>query len=71
MKSSTTVSHACPICRFEPFKTYPDRAVDREIKGLKIYCRNKEVGCGRSWSGESDQINAHLNKCEIGCTTLL
>ena len=54
MKAVTAVSHACPICRVEPFKTYPDRAVDREIKGLKIYCRNKEVGCGCSWSGELD-----------------
>ena len=67
MKTATAVSHACPICRVEPFKTYPDRAIDREIKGLKIYCRNKEVGCGCSWSGELDQIDAHLNKCEIAC----
>ena len=67
MKTATAVSHACPICRVEPFKTYPDRAVDREIKGLKIYCRNKEVGCGCSWSGELDQIDVHLNKCEITC----
>ena len=64
---SESVSHACPICRTEPFKTYPDHAVDREIKGLKIYCRNKEVGYGCSWSGESDQIDVHLNKCEIAC----
>ena len=67
MKAVTAVSHACPICRVEPFKTYPDRAVDREIKGLKIYCRNKEVGCGCSWSGELDQIDVHLNRCEIAC----
>ena len=67
MKATTAVNHACPMCRVEPFKTYPDRAVDREIKGLKIYCRNKEVGCGCSWSGELDKIDAHLNKCEIAC----
>ena len=67
MKAVTAVSHACPICRVEPFKTYPDRAVDREIKGLNIYCRNKEVGCGCSWSGELDQIDVHLSKCEIAC----
>ena len=65
MKATTAVSYACPICRIEPFKTYPDRAVDREIKGLKIYCQNKEVGCG--WSGEMDQVDAHLNKCNIPC----
>ena len=67
MKAATSVSYACPICRVEPFKTYPDRAVDREIKGLKVYCLNKEVGCGCSWSGELDQIDAHLTKCEIAC----
>ena len=31
-----------------PFKVYPDVAADHEIKGLKVYCRNKEVGCGCS-----------------------
>ena len=67
MKAATTVSYACPMCRIDPFKTYPDRAVDREIKGLRIYCRNKEVGCGCNWSGTLDQIDAHLNKCEVAC----
>ena len=42
---------ACTVCCIEPFKMYPDVAVDREIKGLK---RNKGVGCGCSWSGELD-----------------
>ena len=67
MKAATTVSYACPICRTEPFKTYPDHAVDREIKGLRIYCQNKRIGCGCNWSGTLDQIDAHLNKCEIAC----
>ena len=67
MKAATAVSYACPICRIEPFKTYPDRAIDSEIKRLRIYCRNKEVGCGCNWSGELNQIDAHLNKCEIAC----
>ena len=38
MKAATAVSYACPICRTKPFKTYPDRAVDRKIKELRIYC---------------------------------
>ena len=67
MKAATAVSYACPICRIEPFKTYPDLAVDREIKGLKVYCRNKEVGCGCNWLGELNQIDVHLDKCEIAC----
>ena len=67
MKAATAVSYACPICRIEPFKTYPDRAVDREIKGLKIYCQNREVGCGCNWLGELDQIDAHLKNCDIAC----
>ena len=78
MKAATAVSYACPICCIEPFKTYPDRAIDCKIKGLKIYCRNKEVGCG--WSGELDQIdvhliflvsyaamNSHINECPCYC----
>ena len=49
-KSSTVVSHACPMCRQEPFTTFPHREGDREIKMLKVYCPNKNDGCG--WTGE-------------------
>ena len=67
MKTATAVSYSCPICHIEPFKTHPDPGVDREIKGLKIYCRNKEIGCGCNWAGEVNQIDKHLIKCEIAC----
>ena len=51
LQSSTTVSHACPVCREEQFEVYPQIEADREIKGLLVYCLNEEkAGC--SWIGE-------------------
>ena len=67
MKVATAVSYACPICRIESFKTHPDPGVDREVKGLKVYCQNNEVGSGCNWTGEVNQIDEHLRKCEVAC----
>ena len=50
LQSSTTVSHACPVCRKKQFEVYPQTEADREIKGLRVYCLNEEKGCG--WIGE-------------------
>ena len=50
LQSSTTVSHACPVCREEQYKVYPQTEADREIKGLRVHCLNEEKGCG--WIGE-------------------
>ena len=50
LQSSTTVSHACPVCREEQFEVYPQIEADREIKGLRVYCLNQEKGCG--WIGQ-------------------
>ena len=46
MKTSTNLSYSCPMCRVTPLHAYPNRAVDREIKELKVYCPNKKHGCG-------------------------
>ena len=50
LQSSTTVSHACPVCRKEQFEVSPQREADRAIKSLRVYCLNEDKGCG--WIGE-------------------
>ncbi|XP_065903737.1 TNF receptor-associated factor 4-like [Dysidea avara] len=65
---TTSDCDACPMCRVEPLITYCDRAVDREIMELEIYCLNRNDGC--IWVGELSSIDDHLNKgggCMITC----
>ena len=64
LMSSTTMgwgrdymSHACPVCRKEPFTIFPQLKDDREIKALKVYCPNKSDGC--IWTGELVSIIGH------------
>ena len=64
LRSTTTVSQACPTCRVEPFNAFAHREADREIMALKVRCPNKEDGYG--WTGELTNIVAHEppQKCE-------
>ena len=64
VKESSAITNACPVCRDEKFVTFPNKAVDREIKSLHIYCTNKEKGC--EWQGELNDINNHLGNSD-GC----
>ena len=64
VKKTATITNACPVCRDEKFVTFPNKAVDREIKSLHIYCTNKEKGC--EWQGELNNINNHLGNSK-GC----
>jgi len=60
--------YVCPICHADPLVTWPDLAVEREIKQLKVYCPNKGDGC--LWVGELAKVDDHLNwgrGCEITC----
>ena len=70
VKTVTAITNSCPVCRDEEFKTFRNKAIDREIKDLCIYCTNKEKGC--KWQGELNDINDHLrNSCqfeEVKCT---
>ena len=59
---AAAVTKACPFCREEKFVTFPNKAVDREVKELHIYCTNIEKGC--KWQGELNDINNHL--CNSG-----
>ena len=65
LRSSATVSQACPMCRVEPFDAFPHREAEREIKALKVHCPNKEdSGC--EWTGKLAGIVARKlpQKCE-------
>ena len=64
LKKASAITNACPVCRDEEFVTFPNKAVDREIKCLRIYCTNKENGC--EWQGELNKINNHLGNSD-GC----
>ena len=66
VKKAPAITNACPLCRDEEFETFPNKQLDREIKGLHIYCTNKEKGC--EWQGELNDINNHLgnsNSCQF------
>ena len=58
------IKNICPVCRNEEFLTFPNKAVDREIKFLRVYCTNKMVGC--EWQGELNDIKNHLRNSD-GC----
>ena len=58
------VNNACPVCRNVDFATFPNKAVDREIRSFLVYCVNKDKGC--EWQGELNDINNHLGK-HNGC----
>ena len=56
--SISAITDICPICRNEEFKSFPNKAIEREVRGLHIYCTNKEKGC--EWQGEMNDVNYHL-----------
>ena len=64
VRNSPAISKACPVCRDEEFVTFPNKAIDREIKSLQLYCTNKVTGC--AWQGELNDINNHLGNSD-GC----
>ena len=64
VKKASGIANTCPVCRDEKFVTFPNKAVDREIKSLHIYCTNKEKGC--EWQGELNDISDHLGNSD-GC----
>ena len=59
LKKGTAVNKACPICREERFKIFPNKQLDREIKSLHVYCANARSGC--TWSGEMNDMDRHLD----------
>ena len=64
VKKASAITNACPVCRDEEFTTFRNKAIDREVRWLHIYCTNKEKGC--KWQGELNDINNHLGNSD-GC----
>ena len=64
LRNSPAISNVCPICCTEEFFTFPNKADDRKIKSLHVYCTNKVMGC--EWQGELNNINNHLGNSN-GC----
>ena len=60
----------CPVCRKTAFKTFTDKALQREINGKSFYCPNKKEGCG--WVGKIARVDvgrkSHLDtECPCYC----
>ena len=65
-KASENANNVCPVSHDEEFKTFPNKAIDREVRALQIYCTNREKGC--EWQGELSSINNHIesnNGCQF------
>ena len=57
-KAATAINKACPMCREEKFRIFPNKGLDREIKSLNVYCENRRGGC--TWSGEINDAERHI-----------
>ena len=61
IKKIQQVKQPCPLCRTLEFATMLDREVERQVLSLKVYCDNKQDGCG--WTGELRQQESHTSTC--------
>lgn len=53
---------SCPHCRETDFATMLDKALQRQILNLSVYCSNKDAGC--AWVGETRSLGGHIaDKC--------
>lgn len=50
----------CPICDVYIEDSMPDKAIERKIKSLQVYCINRADGC--EWTGELVSLQSHLQK---------
>ena len=60
----------CPVCHESGIQTMADKALERKIKVLDVYCSNREVGC--EWVGKYDSLQEHVQgECDfvlVSCT---
>ena len=56
-------SYACPVCREERFSIMRNRAVERQILALPVYCSFRGKGC--SWVGPKGDLDDHVMKCTL------
>ena len=62
---TSTITNVCPVCRDEEFVIFPNKQLDREIKGLYMNCSNNKKGC--NWQGELNEINSRHLENSDGC----
>ncbi len=48
----------CPTCK-QDFDCFQNKGLQQPLYGFKVFCSNKEGGCG--WQGELGQLDQHLN----------
>ena len=63
--NSTFYDKKCPHCRQLNYTTLLDKPLQREIKGLKVFCVNRSLGC--KWSKELEKLPRHLESNKDGC----
>ena len=51
---------ACPLCKYEGFRSIPNKGLERVLNERKVYCTHKKSGC--EWTGELRQLDSHLNE---------
>ena len=56
----------CPNCRGTA-NSFVDRRSARQIKALKISCKNEEKGC--SWVGRLEDYEKHVEECKLEVVT--
>ena len=49
----------CPICQEPRFSVMLHKGLMREVNELKVFCANRNLGCG--WSGELGSLRKHLD----------
>ena len=65
------IDQPCPTCQKENFDSFPNLGLQQTLRGFRVFCSNKEGGCG--WQGELGQLDKHLNvnpgkeKQFVGC----
>ena len=53
---------ACPMCSDKHFNTFYNKQINRQVRGLLVYCINKEKGC--EWKGEVKDIGEYLENID-------
>ena len=49
----------CPLCQ-KPFTHIRERALERSLNDLDVFCTNKKEGC--EWKGKLSKLEGHLNR---------
>ena len=60
MDSKILDNKQCPYCKTVPFTFVPDARTKRYVRGLKVFCPRKSLGC--TWTSELRSLEEHLVK---------